>query len=175
MSTLTTAIIINAGVLLATLEADIGTRRIGRFRLLRPILVSAAIVPVFVRNVVLSGSAPLIQLSAVVLGIGLGLLVVSRFRVSVNPAGRPVSRAGWSYALLWTAIMAARTGFSLGLKYSFGASVAKWMVQHGIALADVTPVITDALIFSAIAMMVTRTAVLGLRGHRAVRLAMAPA
>ncbi|MEK8171602.1 hypothetical protein NKH77_25740 [Streptomyces sp. M19] len=46
MSTLQQAMLINAVVLIAVLEADLGPhRKIGPFRVLRPLLMSAAIVP----------------------------------------------------------------------------------------------------------------------------------
>ena len=51
MSTLIDAEIVNAIVLAAVLEADLGSHRvITKFRLLRPILVAAAVVPLFLRR-----------------------------------------------------------------------------------------------------------------------------
>src|SRR5262249_53708113 len=67
--------------------------------------------------------------------------------------GRPVSRAGWGYAALWTIIIGARALFSYG-------SVHWWptqLVHCGIAHQVTADALTDALVFMAIAMLVTRT------------------
>jgi len=51
MSTLLDAEIVNVLVLAAVLEADLGShRKIGRFRILRPLVLAAAIVPLFLEK-----------------------------------------------------------------------------------------------------------------------------
>jgi hypothetical protein len=56
MSILIDAEIVNVLVLAAVLEADLGShRKITRFRLLRPILLAAAVVPLFIEKVTTHG------------------------------------------------------------------------------------------------------------------------
>jgi hypothetical protein len=56
MSMLTDAEIVNVVILAAVLEADLGShRKISKFRLLRPILLAAAIVPLFPEKVTTHG------------------------------------------------------------------------------------------------------------------------
>jgi hypothetical protein len=58
MSMLTDAEIVNVVILAAVLEADLGShRKISKFRLLRPTLLAAAIVPLFPEKVTTHGGA----------------------------------------------------------------------------------------------------------------------
>jgi len=82
--------------------------------------------------------------------------------------GRPVSRAGAPYAILWIVIVGARTAFSYGAAHWFSADLVAWAVAHQVSAAA----ITDGLIFMALAMLIVRT--LGL-GVRASHLPAAPA
>ena len=57
MSSLAQAMIINAAVLFAVLEADLGPhRKIGWFRILRPLLLAGAIIPIYLTHS--PGTAP---------------------------------------------------------------------------------------------------------------------
>src|SRR5262249_36207738 len=76
--------------------------------------------------------------------------------------GKPVSRAGAPYAILWTVIVAARAAFSYGSVHWFSAPLVSW----GIASHVTAAALTDALIFMAIAMVLVRTAGLRVRASR---------
>jgi hypothetical protein len=67
--------------------------------------------------------------------------------------GRPVSRAGFGYAILWIAIIGARSGFSYGSAHWFGPQLGSWMAAHQVASAA----ITDTLLLMALGMLLTRT------------------
>jgi hypothetical protein len=81
---------------------------------------------------------------------------------SGRPRPVPVSRAGTPYALLWALVIAARAAFSYGSAHWFTAQIVTWRAQNGIAEAA----IVDGLIFMAIAMVLIRTASLGVRASR---------
>ena len=54
---LTNALIVNGLVLFAVLEADLGpARKVSRFRLLRPLLLTGAIVPMFLEAIATHGT-----------------------------------------------------------------------------------------------------------------------
>ncbi len=164
---LTSALIVNALVLFAVLEADLGPRRkIGRFRILRPLLLAAGIVPLYLGAIETTGVGLSIEIAGAVAGILLGLLASSLMTVHTDArSGRPVSRAGVGYWLLWIAVIGARSAFSYGSVHWFGPQLATWMRDH-----DVTSsAITDTLIVMAVAMLLTRTLGLGLRARGAVR------
>jgi hypothetical protein len=155
MSPLTQAMVINAVVLFAVLEADIGPhRKIGWFRLVRPLLMAAAIVPLYLTALTTHGTGLALEIAGAVAGLLLGLLATSRMGVYRSPkTGRPASRAGAGYAAVWTAVIVARAAFSYGSFHWFGGPLSTWMIGHHVS-ADA---ITNTLILMAVAMVVTRT------------------
>jgi hypothetical protein len=170
MSPLTSAMIINAAVLFATLEADLGShRKIGLVRILRTPIAVAAIIPLFLNRPVTHGNGLLVELAGVASGLLCGLLVTALMRVYRSPkTGKPVSAAGLPYAAVWVVVVAARAAFSIGATHWFPNQLAQWAATHQVTGAA----ITDGLIFMAIAIVLIRTAGLAVR---AARLPSAPA
>jgi hypothetical protein len=164
MSPLTEAMIINVAVLFATLESDLGPhRKISLFRILRAPLVVAAVIPLFLSRPVTHGNGLLVELAGVAAGLLGGLVVTTLMRVYRSPkTGKPVSAAGWPYAIVWTLIVAARAAFSYGGVHWFPVQITQWCVTHQVTLAA----ITDGLIFMAITMVLVRTAGLAARAAR---------
>jgi hypothetical protein len=154
-SELTQAEIINGAVLAVTLHGDLGThRKIGPMRLLRPAVIAAAIVPLFIDPVVTHGAGLAVELAGVAAGLLGGLAAIAATRVYRSPrTGKPVSRATWPYALLWTLVIGARAAFSYGAAHWFPAQLDQWCIAHQVTGAA----ITDGLIFMAVAMILTRT------------------
>jgi hypothetical protein len=164
MSELTEAMIVNAIVLVTVLATDLGpARKIGRGRLLRPVIAAAVIVPLFVKSPVTHGSGLVVEIAGIAAGVLAGLAAVALMRVYRSPQiGKPVSRAGWPYAALWTVIIGARAAFSWGAAHWFTGSLVAWCVTHQVSLAA----ITDGLIFMAIVMVLVRTAAIGIRASQ---------
>lgn len=161
---LTQAMMINGAVLTATLHSDLGhARKIGAMRLLRPAAIAAAIVPLFIEAPVSHGMGLTVELAGVAAGILGGLAALRLMRVYRNPeTGKPVSRATWPYAILWTLVIGARAAFSYGSYHWFPTQLTHWCMAHQVTGAA----ITDGLIFMAVAMLLVRTAGLGLRASR---------
>lgn len=161
---LTKALIINALVLIAVLEADLGRgRKISRLRILRPLLLSAAIVPLFVQTVATRGTGLALEIGGACAGVLLGALASRLVSVRQAPGtNRAVSDAGFGYAALWIAVIAARSAFSYGSAHWFTASLGQWMSDHAVSGAAVT----DTLVFMAVAMLLTRTGTLLVRAQR---------
>ena len=170
MSTLTEAMIINGIVLVSVLEGDLGPhRKIGRFRILRPLVTIALVIPLFLKRPVTHGNGLLVELAGLAAGVLCGLVITALMRVYRSPrTGKPVSAAGFPYAIVWTLIVGARAVFSYGALHWFPAQLGQWAVTHQVTDAA----ITDGLIFMAITMVLVRT--LGLY-TRATRLPAAPA
>src|SRR5580658_5561242 len=85
LSELTEAMIVNGVVLAAVLATDLGpARKIGKARLLRPLIVAVA-VPVFLQKPVGSGNGLVVELAGVVAGILTGLAAAALIRVYRSP------------------------------------------------------------------------------------------
>jgi hypothetical protein len=148
-------LIVNLAVLFAVLEADLGRRVVSRFRILRPLLLAAGIVPLFIDHPATAGNGEVLEIVLAGLGVVLGL-VASTGLMSVGfdeAKGRVVTQAGVAYAAFWCAVIGARLAFTYGANHWYTAQLLHWMATNHIS-ADA---LTDALIFMAIAMSVART------------------
>ena len=154
-SELTQAEIVNGAVLVVALHSDIGRdKKIGPLRVLRPFATAAAIVPLFITAPVTHGTGLAVELAGTVAGVLGGLAAMAFTDVHRSPrTGRPVSSAGWPYALLWTLVIGARAFFSWGSTHLFSRQLGDWCVAHQVT-ADA---ITDGLIFMAVAMVLVRS------------------
>ena len=150
--------IINLVVLGVVLEADLGRRKITWPRLARPVVVAGAIVIYYLKRtpVATHGGGLAFELALAALGIVLGLAAGLIFRL-FSDQGIRWSQAGIGYALLWIVVIGARIGFAEATSHS--RSLQVWLGTHHIT----SDAITDALIFMAIGMLLTRTATLRLR------------
>ena len=164
MSPLTEAMIINGAVLIAVLEGDLGPhRKIGKLRILRPLITVAIVIPLFIDSPVTHGNGLLIELAGVAAGLLCGALASALMRVYRSPkTGRPVSAAGFPYAIVWVVIVGTRALFSIGATNWFPAQLDRWCLVHQVSGSA----ITDGLIFMALAMVLVRTASLGTRARR---------
>jgi hypothetical protein len=164
MSELTEAMIINGVVLATVLATDLGpARKIGRGRLLRPVIVAAVIIPLFLQSPVTHGSGLVVEIAGVAAGVLAGLVAAALMRVyRSGTTDKPVSAAGWPYAAFWTIIIGARAAFSWGAAHWFTGSLVAWCIAHQVSQAA----ITDGLIFMAIVMVLVRTGGLGVRASR---------
>ncbi|GAB2842018.1 hypothetical protein GCM10027176_52370 [Actinoallomurus bryophytorum] len=159
--------ILNLAVLFVVLESDLGLRKVTKFRVLRPVITSAAIVPIFIAQVATSGYGLMLEIAGTAAGLLLGLLASTFMPVSEGVAkGRRCakSRAGIGYALTWISVVGARIAFSYGSAHVFGRQLGEWMATHSVS----QDALTDALIFMAVIMMLTRTALLQVKARAAL-------
>ena len=172
-SQLTEAMIVNVIVLATVLASDLGrARKIGRMRMLRPLVAAAIIVPLFADRPASNFAGIAVEAAGVAAGVHVGLAAVALTGVYRSPdTGKPVSRAGGLYALLWVITIGARAALSYGAAHWFNAQIVSWAVANQVSEAA----ITDGLIFMAIAMVLTRTLGLGLRASRLISPELVPA
>ena len=164
MSELTQAMIVNAAVLVSVLATDLGpARKVGRARILRPLIVAAVIVPLFARSPAHSGTALALEVGGTLAGMLLGLAAAALIKVYRNTeTGKVHSRAGYGYAILWTLVIGARAAFSYGAVHWFPTQLVTWGITHQVTVNA----LTDTLVFMAIAMLVTRTLGLAAKARR---------
>lgn len=149
--------IINLAVLIAVLEADLGHRRITWFRVARPLVLSAVIVPIYLKHTVTSGHGLALEVVGAVAGVLFGVAAASVMTVRRDAAtGRAVSDAGVLYAALWIVVIAARLFFVYGSNHIFQNQLGHWMMTEHIT----KNALTDALVFMAVTMTLSRTAAL---------------
>jgi hypothetical protein len=160
---LTQAMIINAVVLFVVLESDVGPHlKVTRFRVIRPLVTACLIVPFFIKGAATTGTGLILELAGAATGIAFGLLTTALMGVYRSPkTGKAVTRAGFAYAGLWTAVIGARAAFSYGSIHWFGPQLGRWMADHSVT----TSAITDGLIFMAVGMLLTRVIAMGVRAE----------
>jgi len=163
-SELTEAMIVNGVVLATVLASDLGpARKVGRMRLLRPVIAAVVIIPLFIGSPVWHGTGLAVEIAGVAAGVLGGVIAAALMRVYRSPAtGGAVSAAGWPYAVFWVVIIGGRAAFSYGAGHWFTASLVSWAVANRVSEAA----ITDGLIFMAVVMIVIRTAGLAVRASR---------
>jgi hypothetical protein len=173
----TSVLILQLAVLGVVLESDLGRKRVGWFRVLRPVITIVLIVPFFFTSLPTSGRDLLLQGAGALAGVLLGLFSMCPWFVSVgyDPAWRSrwfhrnrppreatVSRAGAGYALVWIAVTAARLGFAYGSQHLFAAPLGHFLAAHQLS----GTALTNAFIFLSIGMDLFRSLLLAARARR---------
>jgi hypothetical protein len=146
--------IVNILILVVVLLTDIGHRKVGWGRVVRPFLVALLILPLFVKSPQLSGKGLLLEGVLLIVGALFGVLAAfSLMTISRDCDGRVFSDAGPWYAAFWVVVIGARLVFSYGAYHWYTSSLGHWMYTNHIT----TNGLTDGLIFLALAMAITRS------------------
>jgi len=150
----TSILIVNLAVLAAVLLADLGTRTITWRRVLRPVIVAAIAVAVFVGSPQTSGAGFDLELGGLAGGLLLGS-VASHLLMAIRRdprTGEQVSVAGVGYAAFWIVVIGARLVFTYGANHWYSHPLGQWLAANAVTVAA----LTDALILFAIGLVLAR-------------------
>lgn len=156
-------LLLNLFVFAVAMESDAGRRKIGPFRMFRPVVAAVIAIPFFFDGMVWSGNGLLLEAFGTVLGVLLGLAPMRFMTFEYDrAAGKPHSRAGWAYVLAWLAITGGKVFFSYGSTSLWGEALGRWMTDEHIPVES----FKAAVIFLNVATMLARVAALYLGARR---------
>ena len=168
----TSVLISSVLILVLVLATDLGTRNVSKLRLIRPFIAAAVIIPLYLKGMATSGHGLQLELAGAVAGLLVGLFAAARMRVTAGcKPGTAVSHAGVAYAAVWVVVVGARLFFDYGSNHLFAAQLVHFGMTYQITIAA----LTDSLIFFSVAMLLSRTASLGIRASRARAISGSPA
>jgi hypothetical protein len=154
-------LLLNLGVLAFVLISGLGTRPLNGRRFRLPIAIVVVVGLIFLRNVPTSGNDVTLEVILGILGVAFGGLAGSFMAVSRDSStGSLITRAGAPYAIAWIAVIGARIFFSYGAKYLFANQIVTFSEVHSITGSSAW---TAALVIMALAMVVTRVCVTGIK------------
>jgi hypothetical protein len=150
----TDVLIANLAVLGAVLWADLGTREITWRRVLRPVIVAAIVVGIFIKRPQTSGNGLALEFVGLATGLILGgigshLMMVIR---EDSRTGKRISIAGAGYAAFWIVVIGARLTFTYGANHWYSQAIGHWLTANSITVDG----LTDALILFAIGLVLAR-------------------
>jgi hypothetical protein len=147
--------IVNLVILGAVLQADLGRQRVWWWRIVRPLVATAIVVPLFLQSPQGAGNGLLFELTVAGGGLVFGLIIsLGLMKVGRDQnTGQLTSWAGFPYAVAWVLVIGARLIFSYGADNWFTQDLGRWLQTSHITKDG----LTDGLILMAIVMTLTRT------------------
>ncbi len=128
-----------------------------------PVLAVAAAAVMFLHSVPAGGSDTALDLLCVSAGAAMGAIGGLATRLRPGADGRPLGRAGTLAAGMWIAGVGARMVFYFAATHGAGPAIAAFSIAHHITSSAAW---MAALVMMALADVLTRLAVVYLRGHR---------
>jgi hypothetical protein len=129
----------------------------------RPVVLVAAAAAYYLRGVPTQGNDVLLDVLLIALGTALGVGCALTTSITPGEDGVPYAKAGVAAAILWVLGMAARFAFQYYANHSGTRSVINFSIKHQITGTDAW---TAALIFMALAEVISRLIVMRVRGHQ---------
>ena len=175
----TNVVILQLALLGVVLESDLGRKKVGWFRVLRPVIAVVLIVPFFLTSLPTGRNDLLLQGAGALAGVVLGLACMGPWFVKIGydpawrsrvfrnrpPRGRVVTHAGFGYASIWIAFTAARLWFAYASQHQFPVQLGHFLAGHQLS----STALTNAFIFLSIGMDLFRSVLLAARSQRVRR------
>nr|AAX98180.1 putative membrane protein [Streptomyces aizunensis] len=157
MSPFLNTLIASGTILAVILSTDLGTRKVTTTRMLPSLLAVVVILALLVHTLPLDGNDPSLQLAGIGAGIICGLAATALLPAHRNASGEVSTKGGIGYALVWTALSASRVLFAYGSQHWFSEGIVRFSTDYKLSGQAVY---SNAFAFMALAMVLTRTAVL---------------
>ena len=137
-----------------------------------PVLAVGAAAVMFLHSVPVGGSDLALEAACVAAGAAMGAIGGAATRLRLGADGRPLGRAGWLAAGMWVVGVGARLVFAIAAGNGAGPAIARFSIAHHITGSSAW---VAALVMMALADVLTRLAVIYLRGRRLAAAPAAPA
>ncbi|GMA14181.1 hypothetical protein E5F05_02885 (plasmid) [Deinococcus metallilatus] len=156
---------LNLAILALMISTVVGKRTVTLMTYLRPLVIVGGVGVYFLQDLPTAGHDVPLELAGVLLGVVFGVLAAAASRV-YRQGERVVVQSGGAYAAVWLAAIGLRVAFAeLATRNpGFGRWVAEFSMQHAITGADAW---RAAFVLMALAMVVTRVALIALRSSSA--------
>ncbi|HEV2254041.1 MAG TPA: hypothetical protein VGS06_12680 [Streptosporangiaceae bacterium] len=128
-----------------------------------PVLAVGAAAVMFLHSVPGGGSDLTLELACVLAGAAMGAIGGLATRLRLAADGLPLGRAGVLAAGMWIAGVGARMVFYFAATHGAGPAIARFSIAHHITGSAAW---TAALVMMALADVLTRLAVVWMRGRR---------
>lgn len=137
-----------------------------------PVLAMGCAAVMFLHSVPVGGSDLALEAACVTAGAVMGGLGGLATKLRLGADGRPLGRAGVAAASMWVGGVGARLVFAVAASNGAGPAIARFSVAHHITGSAAW---VAALVMMALADVLTRLAVIYLRGRRLAAAPAAPA
>jgi hypothetical protein len=128
-----------------------------------PVLAVGAAAVMFLHTIPAGGSDLVLEAAAVAAGAAMGAIGGLATRLRLGADGRPLGRAGILAASMWIGGVGARLAFAIAAGNGAGPAIARFSIAHHITGSAAW---IAALVMMALADVLTRLAVIYLRGRR---------
>lgn len=128
-----------------------------------PALAVGCAAVMFLHSVPAAGSDLVLEAACVLAGAAMGAIGGLATRLRLGADGRPLGRAGFVAASMWVGGVGARLAFAVAASNGAGPAIARFSVAHHITGSAAW---VAALVMMALADVLTRLAVIYLRGRR---------
>lgn len=153
---------LNLALLAWILSSNLGTRPLTRRRVTVPLFVVASAGWFYLNDLPSAGNDGVLELVGLATGLLLGVVAALTVRVQ-RSGGQVLATAGAAFAAVWVAVIGGRVLFAFGAEHWFSRQIGEFSRTHLITGAGAW---TAAFVIMALAMVVSRLAVTGLRAAR---------
>ena len=154
--------LINASLILLVIQ-QIREHPLDSRSLATPVLAVGCAAVMFLHSVPAGGSDLVLEAACVTAGAVMGAFGGLAARLRLGADGRPLGRAGVVAASMWVGGVGARLVFAVAAGNGAGPAIARFSVAHHITSSSAW---VAALVMMALADVLTRLAVVYLRGRR---------